>query len=113
MGGRAIEQVTEFKYLGVWKTSGDLCHRAVNANIESAKVMFARLRDAFQLKTMKASTMRQVSAVACWVAMLYGCETWALDDKMEENPRSAQQRMLRTLTGMMQTMGPDEKITKV
>jgi len=76
-GGKTIEQVDSFKYLGCTISSDMTCGHEVKIRIAMAKEAFNRRRNVFCGPLDKDLRKRLVECLV-WSVALYGAETWTL-----------------------------------
>ena len=110
IGGTAIERVYEFKYLGVWMVSYGGDELSVQHNIRKAGASFGAMRDLLKNAQLAQNQRRQIISVVVSAALLYGCETWDLTEKLLDRVRGAQYRFLRPASGLQCEPQPDGSI---
>jgi ribonuclease HI/ribosomal protein S27E len=100
----AIERVQAFKYLGVWITSTDLDNLSISNNKTRACASYGALRHFVRCKKLTLSQRRTFVDVICGTSLLYGCETWALTQRLVSALRTCQQAFYRPISGLEWTI---------
>src|SRR6218665_55808 len=72
IGGKEIEQVKEFCYLGRVITTDGKCHREIRRRIAIGKEAFSKRREFLRMKVNR--TLKTL----IWSVVLYGAETWTM-----------------------------------
>jgi len=80
LNNQQIEQVNNFKYLGAIITSDGRCHEEIQARIAMAKTAFSKRRELLT-NGLKAETKKKIIKTLVWSIVLYGSETWTLQDR--------------------------------
>ena len=101
LGGKAIERVKQFRYLGTFLAENGSLRPAVGARILAAECTFKSLhRTLFRGNTMRMTTRLKVYDAMIAPQLLFGAECWttlaADDDRLDR----VQQRFFRHLTRM-------------
>ena len=110
IGGAPVERVFEFKYLGVWMVSYGGDELSLDRNTRSANASYGAMRDLLRNAQFAQRQRRQVIGVVVSAALLYGCETWDLTNRIIERLRGAQYRYLRPGSGLPCEPQPDGSI---
>ena len=79
--GQAVEQVTNFKYLGSYISDDGRSLTDVKTRVALAKEAFNKRKE-FLSKRMNRTLKKRMIKTLIWPVALYGCETWTLR-KME------------------------------
>jgi len=74
-----IEEVEEFKYLGVIFTKDGRCKAELKSRLKNARAAFSRLwRNVWGVKQLSLKTKMDVYKASVLSVLLYGSETWAV-----------------------------------
>src|SRR6218665_462230 len=77
IGGKEIEQVKEFCYLGSVITTDAKCHREIRRRIAIGKEAFSKRRELLRGKVNRTLKIRMIKTLI-WSVVLYGAETWIM-----------------------------------
>src|SRR6218665_2489131 len=77
IGGKEIEQVKEFWYLGSVITTDAKCHREIRTRIAIGKEAFSKRRELLRGKVNRTLKIRMIKTLI-WSVVLYGAETWTM-----------------------------------
>ena len=77
IGGKEIEQVKEFCYLGSMITTDAKCHREIKRRIAIGKEAFSKRKELLRGKLNKNLKIRMIKTLI-WSVVLYGSETWTM-----------------------------------
>src|SRR6218665_792169 len=79
IGGKEIEQVMEFCYLGSVITTDAKCHREIRRRIAIGKEAFSKRRELLRGKVNRTLKIRTcMIKTLIWSVVLYGAETWTM-----------------------------------
>ena len=74
IGGKEIEQVKEFCYLGSMIRTGAKCDRDIKRRIAIGKEAFLKRRELLRVKVNRTLKKRMIKTLI-WSVVLYGSET--------------------------------------
>ena len=111
VGGGAIENVTEFKYLGRVVKKNDDDWPTVNRNIRRAQSAWGSLRRILSREGAEPRAMATIYKAVVQAVLLYGSETWVLSLAMEKKLNSFHHCCARYITGQHIRQNPDESWT--
>src|SRR6218665_3835776 len=77
IGGKEIEQVKEFCYLGSVITTDAKCHREIRRRIAIGNEAFSKRRELLRGKVNRTLKIRMIKTLI-WSVVLYGAETWTM-----------------------------------
>jgi hypothetical protein len=107
VNGQAVQQVTEFKYLGRVLDAEDNDQKAVMYNLNKAKQQWGRLTRVLASAKGKPKTMAKFYMAIVQAVLLFGSETWALTKEMEGRLNAFHHRCVRHLTHRHIQQKPD------
>ena len=97
IGGKTLEQVDSFKYLGAHITKDGKSDKEIRSRLAMATSALAKLQPLFKNKSVSIKTkMRLLRAIVISTA-LYGCEAWTLSAEMEKKIQAFEFRCLRRI----------------
>jgi len=85
IGGKKIEKVQWFKYLGQIITEDARNEREVRARIAMAKKAFRDKQRMLASKNVDVNTRKRIIRCYIWSIALYGAETWTLNKREESS----------------------------
>jgi hypothetical protein len=94
-----IPSATQFRYLGSIITPDLLDDTEVKKRIITAKGAFARLSRVFGNRRLKMERKTQILKTFVLLALLYGCETWMVTEKIYKKLEVTYNDFLRSLLG--------------
>ena len=100
VGGKAVEKVTKFTYLGSCFTEGNDTEYEISVRIGKAASCVARLKNIWNNKRLAVHTKMQVYNSTVVSVLLYGAETWALTRTQEKKLDGFDSRSLRRIMGI-------------
>src|SRR5678816_1970525 len=77
IGGKPIEPVKEFCYLGSMITTDAKCHREIKRRIVIGKEAFSNRRELLRGKLNRNLKIRMIRTLV-WSVVMYGSETWTM-----------------------------------
>ena len=80
--GEALQQVSDFSYLGSLISSDGRCEKEVKKRIVLAKQAFVNLKEFFK-SGVNLSLKKRLLECYVWSVVLYGSETWTLSKAMQ------------------------------
>ena len=96
----ALENVTEFKYLGSYlNTDGDI-NREITSRIVMASLAFQRLNTIWKSKEIGETTKLKIYKSNVRSVLLYAAETWRTNKRIESRLRGFEGRCLRRILGI-------------
>ena len=97
----ALENVSDFKYLGSFLSSDCSLDKEINQRIGRAAATYGNLRSRiFENKNIKLSTKISVYAAVCLSILLYGSETWTVYRRHIKKLESYHIRCLQRILGL-------------
>lgn len=101
LNGKAIEQVDNFKYLGVRLDSKGNHEIEINDRIDSAAKVYHSLRNSFLGKREVSLKAKMSIYRAVFVPILtFGCESWVLTKRLKSKIQSIEMKYLRRVLGV-------------
>ena len=101
IGGVKIEQVKQFKYLGVIVDSNGNQEAALNERIEKAIKVYCALNNRFiYKKEISRKTKMSVYKTVYRPVLTYGCEMWVLSKSQKIKIQTAEMKYLRRVVGV-------------
>ena len=97
--GKMLDNVFRFKYLGSTFTADGNQHFDIDERIAQAMQRCGTLRHVFGSPSLSLSLKLRLYVAAVCSVLIYGCETWTLDDKTIRRINGANSRMLIRITG--------------
>jgi hypothetical protein len=79
LNNQQIEQVKKFKYLGSIITADGRCQEEIRTRISMAKTAFNKRKELLT-KCLKTETKKKIVKTIIWSILLYGSETWTLQE---------------------------------
>lgn len=86
---RKIE-VSKFSYLGSWITAACRCEKEIRIKIGIAKSAFMRMKVYLTNRKLSIGIRKRAAKKFIWSTMLYGCEIWMMNKKMQEMLEAAE-----------------------
>lgn len=80
--GQQIEWVRDFKYLGSYVASSETDIRIRKGQAWGA---FWKMKDVFCSKSLRIGLKMKIFKAACLTILLYGCESWILNEKLAKS----------------------------
>jgi hypothetical protein len=95
--GKLLNQVNKFKYLGVMVTSDGRCLTEIKSRIGQAKAAFQKMRNILCNKSLSLNIRKRV--LKCYIepVLLYGCESWNVNEQMKRNLEATEMWFLRRM----------------
>ena len=87
VGGKAVEKVSRFTYLGSCLTEYNDTEYEMSVRIGKAATCVTRLRNIWNNKTLSVHTKMQIYNSTVVPVLLYGAETWAMTRMQEKKIR--------------------------
>ena len=97
MEGEALEQVDKFTYLGIYISANGSISEEISARIARAQAAFSNLRHLWRRMDILFTTKGRVYNPTVRLALLYGCETWALRSEDVHRLQVFDHRCLRSI----------------
>jgi hypothetical protein len=98
VNGTVLKEVDQFTYLGGVLSSDGLLDTEIRARCQKAAVAFGRLRrNVFDRRDVALVVKLQVYRAAVLAALLYGCETWVISQRLFAKLEAVQWRCLRCM----------------
>ena len=94
-----LDNVFRFKYLGSTFTADGNQHFDIDERIAQAMQRCGTLRHVFGSPSLSLSLKLRLYVAAVCSVLIYGCETWTLDDKTIRRINGGNSRMLIRITG--------------
>ena len=85
IGGRSIENVTEFVYLGSLLTWDNDCNLEIKRRIAKATGVMAGFKTIWRSKHISVETKVRIIRTCVMSVLLYACETWTLRKKDKDS----------------------------
>jgi hypothetical protein len=82
LNGQQIEWVRDFKYLGSYVASSEADIRTRKGQAWGA---FWKMKDVFRSKSLRIGLKMKIFKAACLTILLYGCESWILNEKLAKS----------------------------
>ena len=98
-GDQALDNVFNFNYLGSLFSADADQTRDVKKRIALARTRFGKLRHVFGSKDLPTNIKLRLYEAAVCSILVYGCESWMLDEKTMRHINGASSRMLAIITG--------------
>ena len=100
VNGESIQQVDEFKYLGVILGSTGSQEADINNRIQGMNKSYFPLSKIFtNKKEIRKETKTKIYQTICRPILIYGSETWTLSQSQKSKIRAAEMRVLRRIYG--------------
>lgn len=99
VNGSVVERVEEYVYLGQLVTTDNDKTAEIKRRIAAGWGAFGKYRDIMKSK-MAMCLKRKIYNQCVQAAITYGCQTWALTQRMEERLRVTQRSMERAMIGI-------------
>jgi hypothetical protein len=90
-----IERVNQFKYLGSIVTNNSNISSEISHRINMGNTCYYVLRNILRSKLLKKDTKCKIYKTLTRPVVLYGCESWTITKKEEENINIFQRTILR------------------
>ena len=100
VGGKAVDKVPRFTYLGSYLTECNDTEYEMSVRIGKAATCATRLRNIWNNKTLSVYTKMQIYNSTVVPVLLYGAETWALTRTQEKKLDGFDSRSLRRIMGI-------------
>ena len=100
VGGKAVEKVSRFTYLGSCLTEYNDTEYEMSVRIGKAATCVTRLRNIWNNKTLSVHTKMQIYNSTVVPVLLYGTETWAMTRMQEKKLDGFDSRSLRRIMGI-------------
>ncbi|KAJ8935859.1 hypothetical protein NQ318_015970 [Aromia moschata] len=101
LNGDKVEQVSTMKYLGVHIESQGYQDQEINARIQSASNMFHSMKSSFiGKKEVSIKTKMSVYNSIYVPILIFGCESWVLNQKHKSMVQSMDMKYLRKVLGI-------------
>ncbi len=97
VGGRRIEQVEKFSYLGSWITEDGRCDKEIRMRIGIAKSAFKKMKTYLTNRKLSTRIRKRAAKTFVWSTLLYGCETWTVSRRMQEKLEAAEMWLWRRI----------------
>ena len=97
LDGQQIEWVTDFKYLGSMVASSE---HDIQIRKGQAWDAFWKMKDVFRSNTINIGLKKRLFQATCLAILLYGCESWILNNKLEKSLNSFATNCYRVMLGI-------------
>ena len=98
--GTQIEQVDQYKYLGVEISTDGTNTKEISTRIEKALKVYFNMRNVFiNKKEISKNTKISIFKSIYRPVLLYGCETWTLNQQDKSRIQAAEMKYLRRVAG--------------
>ena len=97
LDGNTIEWTKDFKYLGSHIASSEIDIRARKGQAWGA---FWKMKDVFCSKSLPIRLKTNIFEAACISILLYGCESWVINQKMSNTLNSFATNCYRIMLGI-------------
>ena len=81
-GGRIVEKVEQFNYLGSVVTKDVRCDTEIKRRIGIAKTAFGNMRNLLTNRKLSMKTRKHLTKSHVWSTLLYGVESWTISTTM-------------------------------
>ena len=99
LGEQELENVFEFVYLGhTFQADGDP-HRAAVIRMGIARERFGKMLNVWESRVLQEAQKIALYERGVLSVLLYGCEAWILDDRLQRMLRGWNSRCLHRITG--------------
>ena len=97
LGGRRLEQVNKYKYLGRVITDNGQCDTEIKRRIEITRANFIKMKHLLTSKRLKFNT--RIRLMQCYIlsTFLYAAETWTINKNMWKNIEALEMWILRKM----------------
>jgi hypothetical protein len=113
MEDKAIEKVTQYKYLGQTIQTENQMLNEINIRLRAGWSCFGRHREILQDRNIPISLKRKVFKQCIIPTITYGCQTWTLTKQINQKLRTTQRAMERKMLGIkLQDKVPNTDIRK-
>ena len=100
MGGKILETVDKFKYLGVTLTKDGKRESEIKIRIATATSALVRLKTIWKHNKIAIQTKILLYKSLVLSIMLYGCETWTLTEDLERRIIAFETKSYRHILGI-------------
>ena len=97
--GEKLERVESFKYLGRILTQNDDDTMCIEANLRNARSKWNNISKILKRAGACAKTMAQFYSMIVQAVLLYGAESWTINERNYNKLRSFHKRAMRYMTG--------------
>jgi hypothetical protein len=111
INGNNIETALDFKYLGRQVTDNDYDWAAVNYSLKRARMAWGRLAKILSNEKVEPKAMATIYKAVIQAVLLYGSESWAMNNTMECRLQSFHSRCAHHITGQHIRQNADETWT--
>jgi hypothetical protein len=94
-----IERVNQFKYLGSIITNDNNISSEISHRINMGNKCYYELRNVLRSRLLKEDTKCKIYRTLIRPVVLYGCESWTLTKKEEEELNIFERKLLRKIYG--------------
>lgn len=99
--GTEIEQVNQFKYLGVVIENTGTQDAEINERIEKSVKLYYSMNSKFlNKKEVTRQTKMNVYKAVCRPILTYGCESWVLTQRQKSKIQATEMKFLRRVKGV-------------
>ena len=92
-----IKQANSFKYLGTQITSDGRNHQEIKSKTAQAKASFQQMKSIMTNIKMSIVVRKRILEVFIEPVLLYGCEAWAIDERMKRSLETTEMWFLRRM----------------
>ena len=101
MQGETVKKVDHFKYLGLVVSADGSCEEEVRRRVQAGWQSWRRTSGVLCDRKLSARLKGKIYKCVVRLAMLYGMETVAVTERMEEKLEAAELKMVRWVLGVM------------
>lgn len=98
VSGEKVENVNSYRYLGRDMSEDNDDWMTIHSNMKKAKGQWARIRTILKQETSSIKTMSSFYKAVVQSILLYGSETWVIDETMRNRLEAFHNQVARSLT---------------
>ena len=99
INGKLIEKVHHFKYLGRWLSDNDDDSKCILENLRKARSRWNSIANILKREGANADCMGRFYQVIVQSVLLYGADSWAINNRNMKRLQSFHNRVIRHITG--------------
>ena len=92
---KEIPYLLEIPYLGILIASDAKSDQEIKRRIGIAKTAFKSMSNVFTARNINNQTKLRLIKCYIWSTMMYGCETWTINETMKKQLHAAEMWLLR------------------